>query len=117
MRLRALVIFIEVLRLAAAQDFANNVPACSVPCLTTAIKDATTCAASDGACIWTFSTYHVMEKCGPDIAVDQVIPAAQKFCGDVISRGDSNSSTISKTATRSTTSATNSIGRQRTEVI
>ncbi|KAK2016676.1 hypothetical protein LZ32DRAFT_644839 [Colletotrichum eremochloae] len=71
----------------AAQSL-NDVPECARPCLIAAIAN-TTCAPTDTACLCKPENYQailpaatpcVVAQCGPQAAVDQVLPAAGRIC-------------------------------------
>ncbi|EFQ35679.1 CFEM domain-containing protein [Colletotrichum graminicola M1.001] len=73
---------------AAAQTF-NELPPCSLQCLAKAITDDGKCQIGNTAClcnpdnfrnIFSAGTVCVLQSCGPDTAVNQVIPAATRIC-------------------------------------
>jgi hypothetical protein len=89
-----------------AQSIGDSVPACAASCLTGAITSTTSCAITEAACqctaanfrtVYTAALNCVLDACGADVAistfgisfalllltvVDQVLPAAEKFCLD-----------------------------------
>ncbi|EXF76437.1 hypothetical protein CFIO01_11824 [Colletotrichum fioriniae PJ7] len=78
---------------AAQQKFTDVVPKCSIDCLTKAVKDGTKCSSiDDSACICEADNYRsiytvgvncVLQACGSDVAIGQLLPAAGKFCREV----------------------------------
>ena len=84
--------------LARAQGLAD-IPTCAQPCLESAIKDNTSCEVSDLACVCkNFDSLQgdaqscVLEKCGAEKALNEVLPAASKLCENPPSGGSSGSS-------------------------
>lgn len=84
--------------LARAQSLAD-IPTCAQPCLESAIKDNTSCEVSDLACVCkNFDALQgdaqscVLEKCGAEKALNEVLPAASKLCENPPSGGSSGSS-------------------------
>ncbi|KAK1574505.1 uncharacterized protein LY79DRAFT_582888 [Colletotrichum navitas] len=78
---------------AAAQTFAD-LPVCARDCLSTAITANGKCQITNTAClcnpdnfkaIFSNSTVCVLQSCGSDSAVNQVIPAATSICAAVAS--------------------------------
>lgn len=74
--------------LVSAQS-ASDIPDCARPCLDSAVKGKTSCATSDYACICKAENFSairgaatscVIEKCGTETAVGEVLPATQKLC-------------------------------------
>ncbi|KAK8112721.1 hypothetical protein PG984_013247 [Apiospora sp. TS-2023a] len=70
---------------ASAQDL-SSIPTCAMPCLQSAIA-TTSCQMTDYKCICndisaiqSAGTSCVMDKCGADVAVSQVVPALKAFC-------------------------------------
>ncbi|KPM38040.1 hypothetical protein AK830_g8542 [Neonectria ditissima] len=64
-------------------------PECSIECLDEGTEKATDCSKSDAVCWCVQSNYEaiynqavncVMEECGPDKAIESVLPAAIEFC-------------------------------------
>ncbi|KAG7289402.1 hypothetical protein NEMBOFW57_005773 [Staphylotrichum longicolle] len=90
--------------LAAATVSAQDIsvfPECSLPCIITAVG-TTSCAATDFACVCknmeavkTAATPCVVDKCGLDKALNEVLPATEKFCADVGTGGGAGSSSSS----------------------
>ncbi|KAF2210059.1 hypothetical protein CERZMDRAFT_99760 [Cercospora zeae-maydis SCOH1-5] len=71
---------------ATAASF-NDLPPCSQKCIADAIKSSTNCAPTDTACacanqskIQQAGAQCVIQACGMDVAVNQVMPAVQKGC-------------------------------------
>ncbi|UQC90057.1 uncharacterized protein CLUP02_15588 [Colletotrichum lupini] len=77
----------------AQQKFTDVVPKCSIECLTKAVKDGTKCSSiDDSACVCEADNYRsiytvgvncVLQACGSDVAIGQLLPAAGKFCREV----------------------------------
>ncbi|RDW87053.1 CFEM domain-containing protein [Aspergillus mulundensis] len=68
----------------------NDIPQCARPCLEDAIKSKTSCAVTDSNCVCSGDNFSkvqgaatgcVLDACGSDTALNQVLPAAQKICG------------------------------------
>ncbi|QPG93958.1 hypothetical protein C2857_003800 [Epichloe festucae Fl1] len=68
---------------------AADIPDCARPCLEKAVKDKTSCATTDYACICKTENFSairgaatscVLEKCGTETAIGEVLPATQKLC-------------------------------------
>ncbi|KAI1190289.1 hypothetical protein F5B17DRAFT_107198 [Nemania serpens] len=83
----------------------SDIPQCALPCIDDARTKNTSCAADDFKCICdnvntltTAATSCVLGACGADAAVNEVIPAVQKFCADVESGGGSSASTSGPTS-------------------
>ncbi|KAI0403351.1 hypothetical protein F4802DRAFT_293732 [Xylaria palmicola] len=73
----------------AAQTLAD-IPACALPCINEARESSTNCAETDYKCICdnintltTAATPCVISSCGADVAINQVLPATQRFCAAV----------------------------------
>ncbi|KAF4979722.1 hypothetical protein FZEAL_4117 [Fusarium zealandicum] len=76
---------------AQAQSLAD-VPKCAIPCLDDAVESETSCETTDLACICksfedvrTAATSCVLEKCGSDVALNEVLPATEKLCKNPVS--------------------------------
>ncbi|KAI0196814.1 hypothetical protein EV127DRAFT_88918 [Xylaria flabelliformis] len=107
---------VAALALAAAvsAQSLSDIPACALPCIDDARTKDTTCGADDYKCICdninklqTDATSCVLSSCGADTALNQVLPAVQKFCAAVESGGGATSepsSTPSSTPTSEPTS-------------
>ncbi|KAK7964209.1 hypothetical protein PG988_011183 [Apiospora saccharicola] len=74
---------------ASAQDF-SSIPGCAQPCLQSAIA-TTSCQMTDYKCICndvsaiqSAGTSCVVDKCGADVAVSQVVPALKAFCAKAL---------------------------------
>lgn len=72
--------------LARAQTLAD-VPKCAIPCLDKSIADNTSCETTDLACVCESfdkvqgdATTCVIKECGAEVALNDVLPAAQKLC-------------------------------------
>ncbi|KAI0551160.1 hypothetical protein F4679DRAFT_182902 [Xylaria curta] len=91
---------VAALALAAAvsAQSLSDIPACALPCIDDARTKETTCGADDYKCICdnidklqTAATSCVLSSCGADTALNQVLPAVQKFCAAVESGGGATS--------------------------
>ncbi|KAH6850418.1 hypothetical protein B0I37DRAFT_113768 [Chaetomium sp. MPI-CAGE-AT-0009] len=81
-----------VFALAATAALAQDIsvfPECSLPCIIDAVG-TTSCEATDFACVCgnmeavkQAATPCVVDKCGLDKALNEVLPATEKFCADV----------------------------------
>ncbi|KAK1750377.1 hypothetical protein QBC47DRAFT_120750 [Echria macrotheca] len=77
----------------AQKTFADyNLPECSIDCLNKAVDSATPCKPNDLDCFCIADNYRatydaavgcVLQKCGQDVAIGQVLPAAAKLCEEV----------------------------------
>ncbi|KAG6316089.1 hypothetical protein E4U22_007377 [Claviceps purpurea] len=72
--------------LALAQSL-SDLPGCAIPCLNDAIKQASTCATTDLACICRkFDKIQgaaagcILGACGKDVALGKVLPVTQQLC-------------------------------------
>ncbi|KAL2134567.1 hypothetical protein VTI74DRAFT_11461 [Chaetomium olivicolor] len=88
--------------LAAAAPDLSIFPSCSLECITSAVPKSTKCELTDFACVCknmdavkSAATPCVVEKCGVDVAINQVLPATEKFCKEVGSGGGSGSGSSS----------------------
>ncbi|KND89270.1 hypothetical protein TOPH_05958 [Tolypocladium ophioglossoides CBS 100239] len=77
----------------------SEIPSCALPCLDASVKKNTKCDTSDFKCICqNFSviqgdaTSCVLQACGQDVAINQVLPATQKLCEEVKNGGGQSSS-------------------------
>ncbi|KAH6626752.1 hypothetical protein B0J18DRAFT_148962 [Chaetomium sp. MPI-SDFR-AT-0129] len=108
-----------VLALAAAAVSAQDIsifPECSLPCIIDGIG-TTSCATTDFVCVCKnmdaikqAATPCVVEKCGIDVGLNQVLPATEKFCAAVGDGSSSSSAPPAESTTESTapTSASSS---------
>ncbi|KAH8879569.1 CFEM-domain-containing protein, partial [Thozetella sp. PMI_491] len=69
----------------------SDIPQCAQPCITAAIKSSTTCGETDYKCacqnedkLVAGATSCVISACGADVALNQVLPATQKFCAAIL---------------------------------
>ncbi|KAK4128011.1 CFEM-domain-containing protein [Parathielavia appendiculata] len=97
---------------AKAQDL-SVFPPCAIPCIAQAVSTSTTCFLLDFACVCrnmdavkASATSCVIEKCGADVALNQVLPATEKFCSQVL--GPAASSTSSSVSSSTTSSSSTS---------
>ncbi|KAM7203038.1 hypothetical protein V8F33_002386 [Rhypophila sp. PSN 637] len=82
----ALAAFVAV---ASAQSL-EDIPACAIPCIEAGTTKATKCAIDDYECICNSidaivpaATNCVLEECGNAVALNEVLPATEKFCAAV----------------------------------
>ncbi|KAL2152327.1 hypothetical protein VTH82DRAFT_5511 [Thermothelomyces myriococcoides] len=104
-----------VLALAAATATAQDIsifPECSLPCITKAVGK-TSCKLTDFACVCDNmdsikqgATSCVVDACGIDVALNEVLPATEKFCSEVgDGDGDDGGESSSEPAPPATTSS------------
>ncbi|KAM0429793.1 hypothetical protein ACHAPT_006399 [Fusarium lateritium] len=79
---------------AQSLDKADYFPECSLDCLTEAIEKSVECKETDSLCLCDHENYEaiyeytmdcVIDACGEDVAVDEVLPAAEPYCEDATS--------------------------------
>ena len=97
--------------LANAQSL-SEIPKCAQDCLSQAVKSNTKCSETDFTCICeNFSAIQgsatgcVLQACGQDVALTQVLPATQKLCKEASSGGGSQSSAQSSAGASSAQSS------------
>ncbi|KAI1437399.1 hypothetical protein GGR50DRAFT_692180 [Xylaria sp. CBS 124048] len=90
----------------------SEIPACAVPCIDDARVKNTNCAADDYKCLCdninaltVAATTCVASACGPEKAVNEVLPAVSKFCDEVKKGGGSSSASAPTPAPAPTSSA------------
>lgn len=103
---------IALAAIAQAQTLAD-VPECAIPCLDKSIKDNTSCETTDLACVCENfdkvqgdATSCVVEECGAEVALNEVLPAAQKLCENPPAAGGSSSAPASEAPATSAAAAT-----------
>ncbi|KAK4100166.1 hypothetical protein N658DRAFT_497628 [Parathielavia hyrcaniae] len=94
-----------ILALAAAAAKAQDLslfPECSRPCIIDAVGTSTNCAIDDYPCICNnmdavkqAATPCVVNACGIDVALNEVLPATEEFCAQVLNPGSSSASPAS----------------------
>ncbi|KAF5020619.1 hypothetical protein F66182_7350 [Fusarium sp. NRRL 66182] len=96
-----------------AQTLAD-VPECAIPCLDDAIASETNCETTDLACVCqnfndvrSAATSCVIDECGSDVAINEVLPATEGLCENPEAGAGSEGSTTAAASTRaeSTTAA------------
>ncbi|KXX73770.1 putative GPI-anchored protein 7 [Madurella mycetomatis] len=98
----------------AAETINDYLPECAIDCINTAIGDATTCGGPDDLecfciadnyrAIYTSGVNCVLQACGNDVSVGEVLPAAARMCEIVVERsGNTVTSVNFPTSTSSTT--------------
>merc|ERR1712169_53108 len=102
----------------AAQRMSDALPSCAADCLNNGIESATDCALDDADCICEVDNYRntydaatacVLQACGAAKSLDEVLPAAAKFCSEVTGGAtappvdESAPSTTASSATSKTT--------------
>ncbi|GAB1313715.1 hypothetical protein MFIFM68171_03925 [Madurella fahalii] len=80
----------------AAETISDYLPECAIDCLNTAIGDVTTCSgpedlecfciADNYRAIYTSGVSCVLQACGNDVSVGEVLPAAARMCEIVVER-------------------------------
>ncbi|EJT71699.1 hypothetical protein GGTG_10953 [Gaeumannomyces tritici R3-111a-1] len=101
--------------LVAAQDIKPFIPQCSHKCLQDAASSASTCKIEplDGKCVCAPATFEkvsgaavgcVLQACGQEVALGQVLPGVQKYCEAALA-GGSGSSSAPPTSAGSTSTA------------
>lgn len=92
---------------ASAQTLAD-IPSCALPCLDQSIADNTNCDKTDLACVCKNfdkvqgdATACVLKDCGSDVAINEVLPAAEKLCANPPSGSESTSKAEEAPATTS----------------
>ncbi|KAM0354295.1 hypothetical protein ACHAPU_001339 [Fusarium lateritium] len=67
----------------------GDVPKCAIPCLDKAIASESSCDTTDLACVCknfddirSAATSCVIDECGSDVAISEVLPATEKLCKD-----------------------------------
>lgn len=112
--MKRVLIGLAVTGLAVSQSIGDSVPAFAAPCLTSGVTSATTCSVMDAACQCTSSNYQaiytaalacVLNGCGADVAIGQVLPAAERFCLDAV--GPISAPPVGETAVTPTTTPAN----------
>ncbi|KAM7186535.1 hypothetical protein V8F20_011357 [Naviculisporaceae sp. PSN 640] len=105
----ALAAFVAV---ASAQADISMIPECAQPCINEATAKSTKCEATDFKCICTnveeivpAATTCVLEECGNAVALNEVLPATEKFCKAVLAGGDEVVTTTSAAAEPSSSAA------------
>lgn len=108
----ALAAFVAV---ASAQADISIIPECARPCIEEAISKSSKCEATDYKCICTNvddvvtgATTCVLEECGNAVAVNEVLPATEKFCKAVLAGGDTETTVSSAPAPASSAPAESS---------
>ncbi|KAI1844475.1 hypothetical protein JX265_010030 [Neoarthrinium moseri] len=102
---------------AAAGSIGDFVPKCAVGCLEDGVKSATPCAVDDLNCVCIADNYRntytaavscVLQSCGSDTAVGEVLPGAAHMCEVVLSSTFSSANTVTAgpTSTTATTAVT-----------
>lgn len=106
-------ILLATATLVLAQDITKYVPSCSLKCLQEAVMSATKCQPLDGKCIcdrpnfeaiYNSGTACVLQACGSDTSITQVLPGTYKYCEDVLAAAGSGSSSSSVAAPTGTPS-------------
>ncbi|KAI9172621.1 hypothetical protein HJFPF1_02128 [Paramyrothecium foliicola] len=109
---------------ASAQDKADYLPECSLDCLNTATEQATDCSLDDAVCWCVQENYEniydagvacVLQACGPDRAVTEVLPAAAVFCS-AASASASAATATSASSSAAVTSVASSTGASNATV-
>ncbi|POR31565.1 Uncharacterized protein TPAR_08242 [Tolypocladium paradoxum] len=90
--------------LASAQS-RSDIPSCALPCLDDAVQKDTKCSVDDFSCICKNfdaiqgdATGCVLKACGPDVALNKVLPATQALCEKLKNGGGQSSSAAASSA-------------------
>ncbi|KHN97271.1 Extracellular membrane protein, CFEM domain protein [Metarhizium album ARSEF 1941] len=87
---------VAAIAMAAVASAQSEVPSCALPCLNDAVKSQTKCATTDYACVCKEENFTkvqgaasscVLEKCGTEVALNKVLPAAKALCDKAGSSG------------------------------
>ncbi|KAI0536176.1 hypothetical protein GGR58DRAFT_405861 [Xylaria digitata] len=91
----------------------SDIPECATSCINDARTSETNCAADDYACICrnidaltAAATTCVLDACGPETALNEVLPAVQNFCEAVSNGGGETSTPVSEPTSESTPAPT-----------
>lgn len=102
---------IALAAVARAQTLAD-IPSCALPCLDKSIADNTSCDKTDLACVCKNfdkvqgdATACVLKECGSDVAINDVLPAAQKLCENPPAESSAAAVTTTSAAAVETTSS------------
>ncbi|KPM37834.1 hypothetical protein AK830_g8741 [Neonectria ditissima] len=89
----------------------DDIPKCALDCLDKGIESETSCSTTDYTCVCknfskvqAVATSCVIDACGADVAVNDVLPAVQALC-KAIASGGGESSAAETSAAEETTSA------------
>lgn len=100
--------------IARAQTLAD-IPACALPCLDTAIAENSDCATTDIPCVCEHfddirgsATTCVLDACGPDVALNEVLPATEALCANAGDGGAESSAPAPSSSAAPETSAAES---------
>ncbi|OBS28173.1 hypothetical protein FPOA_02114 [Fusarium poae] len=81
------VAFVALAAVAAQAQSLADVPKCALPCLDKAIASETDCDKTDLACVCkgfsavrSVATSCVIDECGTDVAINEVLPATEGLC-------------------------------------
>ncbi|KAK3298095.1 uncharacterized protein B0H64DRAFT_137631 [Chaetomium fimeti] len=98
---------------AAADSLSTYIPKCAVGCLTTAIDTVTSCKGpEDLECFCIADNYRaiydsgvacVLQACGNDVSVGEVLPAAARMCEEVTGAGGKPVTSVGSLTTSATT--------------
>lgn len=101
----------------------SDIPSCALPCLDDAIESETDCKTTDYVCVCknfddvrSKATSCVIDKCGADVAINEVLPATEGLCKNPGSGSESGaeSSKAETTAAEATTAAETSAAPETT---
>ncbi|KAF2973119.1 hypothetical protein GQX73_g257 [Xylaria multiplex] len=91
----------------------SDIPECATPCIDDARTSETSCAADDYQCICSnidaltaAATSCVLDACGSETALNEVLPAVQSFCEAVSNGGGATSTPVSEPTSESTPAPT-----------
>ncbi|KAJ2904429.1 putative cfem domain-containing protein [Zalerion maritima] len=117
------VVFAAVVGLATAQSPGDYFPECALDCLDSAVSSVTDCTVDDSSCqcedanqsaIQTAATSCIIEACGSDVAINEVLPAAAEFCAAVAAGGDDTATTSAEETTAEETTPAETTAEETT---
>ncbi|KAL4726960.1 Effector cfem1 [Fusarium chlamydosporum] len=101
------VAFVALAAAVSAQSLAD-VPKCAIPCLDKAIESETKCETTDLACVCknfsdvrSAATSCVIDECGSDVAINEVLPATEKLCKSPPKESEAASTSVKVVTTTS----------------
>ncbi|KAK7426625.1 hypothetical protein QQZ08_006803 [Neonectria magnoliae] len=101
---------------AARAQSRDDIPKCALDCLDEGIESETSCSTTDYACVCkdfskvqTAATSCVIDACGADVAVNDVLPAVQALCKAIESGGGGESSAAKTSAAETSAAETSAV--------
>ncbi|KAK7414342.1 hypothetical protein QQX98_006784 [Neonectria punicea] len=106
---------------AARAQSRDDIPECAIDCLDEGIESETSCSTTDYTCVCkdfskvqAVATSCVIDACGADVAVNDVLPAVQALCEAVESGGGESSAAETSAAETSAVEETSSAAAETT---